>query len=322
MRKLLGLALAFVVGCSSYNTDYKIENLHKNYQSTEQTRLSKKSLEETLFEDAKDGKLDMGFERALFIASGCEDFMADYYTKEVDVFLKEVIDSVKIRNDKLERARLIAKTIKEKTKYKLFEYRFHYLANREIRQGNCLGLTILFNLACEKDGIKSGFMNTLTHAFPYVEVDGKKTYFDLTIDTLAPDKKDLEDEFIYEPSKLDVVAQIYCIKGASLSKEGKIGEANAVYKKGLKINPKSLHILENLVRMNEWLNDGEAARNMDLYIAAYPELPHLYGYKARILLRLKRYEDAVSCLKKSLEIKRDSGVENWIREIREKHLEK
>ena len=325
MKKLLGLALAFVIGCSSYNSDYKLENASKVVQATGQIASltgSKKSLEETLFEDAEDGKLDMDFEKAVFIASGCKDFMVDFYRKEVNIFLKEIIDSVENKTDKLERAKLIAKKIREKTKYKLFEYRFHYLANKGIRQGNCLGLTILFNLACERDGIKSGFQNTLTHSFPYAEVDGKRTYLDLTTDTLLPDKSDLEDELIYEPSKLDIVAQLYCIKAAGLSREGKMEEAKAIYKKGLKVCPRNSHILENLVKINEGLNDEEAARNMDLYIKEYPELPQLYVYKTRILLRLEKYKDAVSCLKKSLEIKKDSEVENWIKRTSEEHLKK
>jgi len=321
VKKSIGLALALVAGCSS-NLNYKVEDHIEVKEEKQKTSLtnSGKCLEKTLFEDASDGRLDMDFEKALFVASGCEDFVADCYKKEMDKFVEEIVGSSKNEKDDLGKARSIAKEIKDKTKYKLFEYRIHYLANKGIRQGNCLGLTILFNLACEKARIKSGFMNNLTHSFPYVEINGKKTYLDLTTDDLAPDKSDLEDEFVYEPSKLDIVAQIYCIKAASLSREGKLEEANLIYKKGLRINPKNTHILENLVKMNEFLNDGEACKNMDLYIKAYPEIPQLYVYKARILLRLEKYEDALSFLNKSLELKKDSEVEDWIKEIRKEHL--
>ncbi|MBU3913695.1 MAG: hypothetical protein KKE50_06400 [Nanoarchaeota archaeon] len=324
MKNLAGFVLGlFLSGCSLYDKFSDLNPVDYNSQTVQATQQSipRKSLEESLFEDAEDGKLDMNFERALLIASGCEDVMVEFYKREIDVFLKEVIDSVSER-DAGKRARLIAKEIKNKTKYKLFEYRFHYLANKGIRQGNCLGLTILFNLACERDGIKSGYACTFSHAFPYVEISGKRMHLDLTTETLEPEKSDLEDEFLYSSFKLDILAQIYCIKGAGMSKMGRINEAREVYNKGLRIWPKNKHLLENLVRGIELLNDEQAGRDIDRYISAYPELPQIYAYKARILLRLKKYEEAVSCLNKSLEIKKDAEIEDWIREIREEHLNK
>lgn len=283
----------------------------------------RKSYEEILFEDARDGRLDMNFLDAVFIASGCEDAVVEYYRKELDKFALEIAENASARGvNETEKARQICSEIRNKTFYRYLEHRIHYLANSGIRWGNCFGLSILFNLACERAGIQSGVICNFSHAFNYAKINGKLIYFDATMEDLTPEEEHIQNEFSYEPSRLDIISQIYCLRGAGLSNAGKVEEARKEYEKALRVFPKNKHNLENLVRINEGFDDERALEAMNRYVSEYPKLSSLHIYKARILLRMGKYEDAVSSLKDAGKIEKNEDIEKWINEIKEEHLGK
>lgn len=254
-------------GCSNQNVDIKYNETPVPIQEEEKTKTS--------------------LEREALIAGDCPEIMAEWYEKELNKFASDLAIQAAVAQSDLGRARLLAAEINKTTDFHLFEYRLHYLSNPGIRFTNCTLSSILFNNACRKLGIKSGFMLNLTHMFNYVEVNGKRVYVDSTTENSEPCEEDLNQEELHEASYEEVISSVYGIKGAVLEAEGKVIQAEKTYKTGLSVYPRNQSILENLVKMH--LNFGEyqqALENLDLYMQAYPDSEQLKKHRKDLLERL------------------------------------
>jgi arylsulfatase A-like enzyme/predicted Zn-dependent protease len=92
-----------------------------------------------------------------------------------------------------------------------------------------------------------------------------------------------------------------------LEKQGKPEEAAAAYKSELEHSPKHFKASFNLSRLCRFLGrEDEERRYLELTIEINPEFPLGYFYLARIMLnRGENYEEAVSLVKKGIELRPD-----------------
>ncbi len=120
-------------------------------------------LEESLLEDARDGKLDIGLGRAAFIASGVQsEAEVDRFVGKVDRLCDEIVAELALaESEEVEKAKAIFDWLWEKKpdryqsggSFRLTDVVDAQLSEKPGAVGNCLGLTILYNVLGQRFGL-------------------------------------------------------------------------------------------------------------------------------------------------------------------------
>ena len=275
-----------------------------------------KSLEESLFEDCSDGKLDMPMERAALIASGLDD--TTVYERAFEKLSGEIINDVnkKKYESGLERAIETGVQINSRVRHDYPGSRFDLTINPYFARGNCITFSILFDLLCKRQGIKSGIVvnDKQSHAFNFVEALNRKIYIDLVLGGKNFQQYEYMVKDSHEACSREIISHIYHAQAVQAMHQGEIKQSDRFMVRGLRVYPKNQKILEQYVLVCRISNPEESLRRMDYYITQYPDIPSLYIFKAHLLVELGRYKEAEDSLDKAIkldgseELKRDKSI--------------
>lgn len=130
-------------------------------------KLPRGSLEEALFEDAQDKRLDrLSLEQAALIASGVSQKDLPRYIQKIDSFYNQLVLAYPMKRlSSNQKAQVILLFLHARVFKK-----YHPTATeiqKTLREGlyNCVSATLLFNILCERFGISTAAREVPTHVF-------------------------------------------------------------------------------------------------------------------------------------------------------------
>ncbi len=213
-----------------------------------------KTLEARLFAQSQ---FDLGW--AGIIASGIKTGKRlKHYLKQLDYLCQQISSEIKSGND-IEEAKAIFDWLwsnKPKRYQRLGNFRLTQVIEAQLDEkeetvGSCLGLTLLYNVLCQRFGLKIKAVH-LEEAFgwgPHVFsllVSGSGT---LDVENIFDNgfdyKRHINNPGRQEWGDRELIADLYLSDGNSLFEQGDFAEALGSYDKALKLNPKYLNAYRN-----------------------------------------------------------------------------
>lgn len=212
------------------------------------------TLEEQLFAQSQ---FDLGW--AGIIASGIKaKAELKHYLKRLDYLCQQI--SLRIKSeDNVEKANVIfnwlwtnkPKRYQRQGNFRLTQVIEAQLDEKEEAVGNCLGLTLLYNILCQRFGLKVRAVH-LEEAFgwgPHVfsllvagsRILGIENIFDNGFDY----KGHIDNPGRQEWGDRELIADLYLSEGNSLFEQGDFTKALVGYNKALRLNPSYLNAYRN-----------------------------------------------------------------------------
>ena len=326
IKILLNLSAFFFIFCSSCFSQMRLQ-------------FPKGSLEEALFEDAQDGRFNrLGLEQAVLIASGVTQADLLKYIQKIDSIQNHISLSWPMKRlSRLKRAQIILYFLHQTT------FRFYNPVATEIQsvldQGiyNCVSSTMLFNILCERFGVRTGGIEIPTHLYSVI-LDPDSPSGHVEVQTTVVQgfmiRNMSKDEFIFDPkiqtwhgkrqvNGVSLIAVIYYNRGIYWIREKNFEKALPYYQRAYALDP-NFPTLTSLVAElytgsgNQFFESENYSKASQIYEQGFLFLKSRHDVaslaalrknlcaslinEANEMIKIKRWEKAQSLLKQALKL--------------------
>ena len=212
------------------------------------------SLEEALFEDTRDGRLNrVGLEQAILIASEIDQDHLPLYVQKIDSLYNQIALRYPMKKfSPFQKGQTILKFLHQTV------LRHYDASATEIQTAldtgkyNCVSATLLFNILCSRFGVRTAGVEVPTHLYAIL-FDPALKNGSVEVQTTSPQgffiKGFFRNEFIYDSAiqtwqgkrtitDVELIGVVYYNRGIYWIKQKAFGRALPFYQKALTLDPR------------------------------------------------------------------------------------